>query len=230
MERARSAGKYVVAADPVLLFERARALVGSGSLLTAPWEQRAGLEHLLEHLTDLTLQSVEAHGELSGVDAFMTWQDFASETGLMVSPTQFREIYAPHLARIVDASHRAGMHFVWHCCGQVAELIPEMIELGVDVVQLDQPRLLGHRRLAEEFGGRVCFWNAVDTSWSAGGDRSDDDLRAEVAAMTEPFHTLGGGFMARHYPQPEVLGLTRRFHEITSRAFLECRPPERAPS
>lgn len=228
VERARRAGKYVVAADPVLLFERARTLVGFETLMTAPWKQRDGLERLLEHLTDLTLQSIEAHGKLGGVDAFMTWQEFAHETQLMVSLTQFREIYAPSLARMVEASHRAGMHFIWHCCGQVAELIPEMIAIGVDVVQLDQPRLLGHRRLAEEFGGRICFWNAVDTPWSTSRDLSEADLCAEVAAMTEPFRSLGGGFMARHYPQPGTIGLTRRFHDITSRAFLACPASERA--
>ena len=230
VERAQGAGKYVVAADPVLLFERLQALVGFETLMTAPWKQRAGLERLLERLTDLTLRSIEAHGKLGGVDAFMTWQDFAHEAQMVVSPASFREIYAPHLARMVKAAHGAGMHFIWHCCGQVAELIPEMIAMGVDVVQLDQPRLLGHRRLAEEFGGRICFWNAVDTQWSANGNLTAADLRAEVAAMTEPFHPLGGGFMARHYPQPGAIGLSRRFHEITSRAFLACQVPQRASS
>ncbi len=54
------------------------------------------------------------------------------------------------------------------------------------------------------------------------------DLLAEVAAMTEPFGSLGGGFMARHYPQPTTIGLTSRFQDVTSRRFLACPAPERA--
>jgi hypothetical protein len=49
---------------------------------------------------------------------------------------------------------------------------------------------------------------------------SDADLRAEVAAMMEPFRCFRGGFMARHYPQPRDIGLSRRFHEVTAGAFL----------
>jgi hypothetical protein len=95
-----------------------------------------------------------------------------------------------------------------------------MIAMGVDVVQLDQPRLLGHRRLADAFGGRTCFWNAIDTQWCTLGNLSDADLRTEVAAMMEPFRSFRGGFMARHYPQPRDIGLSRRFHEVTAGAFL----------
>jgi len=220
VRRAHEAGKYVVAGDPVLLFERLRSLMGFEAQMLAPIQQRAGFEALLDRLADLTVESIRGFARLGGVDAFMTWQDFGLQTGLAFSLETFRELYAPRLARVVCAAHDAGMHFIWHCCGQIFELIPEMIDMGVDVVQLDQPRLLGHRRLADAFGGRICFWNAVDTQWCTRDDLSDADLRAEVASMTEPFRRYRGGFMARHYPQPRDIGLSRHFHEVTARAFL----------
>jgi hypothetical protein len=203
VERANDAGKYVVAADPVGLFERARTLLGFETLLLAPWKQRA-----------------EGYARMGGADAFMTWQDFGAQMQQTISLETFRQLYRPRLARMVRAAHEGGLHFIWHCCGQIFELIPEMIALGVDVVQLDQPRLLGHARLAQAFGGRICFWNAVDTQWAANEERSDADLRAEVAAMTAPFRRFRGGFMARHYPQSHDIGLSRRFHEVTAEAFL----------
>jgi hypothetical protein len=219
--RANEAGKCVVAGDPVLLFERASALLGFEALMVAPWKQRSRLEALLDRLTQMTIDCIESFARLGGVDAFMTWQDFGSQTQPAVSPEIFRDIYAPRMARMVRAAHEAGMHFIWHSCGQIFDLIGEMIAMGVDVVQLDQPRLLGHARLAEAFGGRICFWSAVDTQWAMSADRSDADLRAEVDAMIAPFRRVGGGFMARHYPQPHDIGLSRRFHEVTAEAFLE---------
>jgi hypothetical protein len=223
--RARQAQKYVVAADPVLLFERLQALVGFETLLIAPWEQRAALEALLDRLTELSVQAIGGFARL-GVDAFMTWQDFGLQSQLAMSLETFRELYAPRLLRMVRSAHEAGMHFIWHCCGQILDLIPEMIAMGVDVVQLDQPRLLGHRTLAESFGGRICFWNAVDTQWASEAGRTEADWCAEVAAMTEPFGRFPGGFMARHYPQPHDIGLSRRFHDVTSRAFLAIPTPD----
>jgi uroporphyrinogen decarboxylase len=220
VRRAHRAGKYVVAGDPVLLFERLRSLLGFEALMLAPYQQREGFESLLDRLADLTVESVRGFARLGEVDGFMTWQDFGLQTRLAFSLETFREYYAPRLARVVRAVHDVGMHFIWHCCGQIFDLIPEMIAMGVDVVQIDQPRLLGHRRMADVFGGRICFWNTVDTQWCTKSNLTDEDLRAEVAAMMEPFRRFRGGFMVRHYPQPRDIGLSRHFHEVTAGAFL----------
>ncbi len=220
LQAAHQAGKYVVAADPVLLYERLRELLGFESLMLAPASERGAFEALLDRLTALSVAAVESYARAGSCDGFMTWQDFGLQSGLPMRLESFRELYAPRLARIAEAAHARGMHFIWHCCGRIFDLIPEMIESGVDVVQLDQPRLLGHERIAEAYGGRICFWNTVDIQWSAGGV-GEEALRAEVAAMTRPFAELGGGFMARHYPFPRDVELSPEFHAASARAFFE---------
>jgi hypothetical protein len=220
-DRAFCLGKYVVAADPVCLYERARDLMGFEALLTAPISQSQGLRHLLNLLTEVTLEVIETYGRSGRVHAFMTWQDFATQTGMVMRMETFREYYRPCFARLIDACHAQGMHFIWHCCGQNLDLIQEMIALGVNVVQLDQPRLLGHQLLADRFGGRICFWNSVDTQWCVSEPRTAQQLREEVVAMREPFARFKGGFIARHYPQPWDIGLDSDFHRITREAFLE---------
>ncbi len=219
VRRAQSAGKYVVGADPVLLLERVCALMGFEHAMTAPLTQAKSFEVLLDRLTDLTVDCIGALADLGGVDGFMTWQDHGTQQGPLMKPSLFREFYKPRYARVVEAAHHAGMDFFWHTCGQVADLLPDMIDIGVDVVQLDQPRLIGHRRLADRFGGRICFWNAVDIQWATTPGITDSDITAEVAAMLEPF--AGVGVMARHYGQPEDIGLTAEFHRASARAFLE---------
>lgn len=216
--RARRSGKYVVGADPVLLHERVTALMGFASAMTAAYEQRRGLEILLDRLTDLTVAAIDGLATLGGVDGFMTWQDLAGDGGPWMSPSLFREIYKPRHARVVEAAHRHGMDFFWHTCGQVEELIPDLVDIGVDVVQLDQPRLVGHHRLAERFGGRVCFWNTVDIAWATGAEVSAPDVEEEVAAMLGPF--AGTGVMAKHYGDPDDIGLDEEFHRTSARAFF----------
>jgi uroporphyrinogen decarboxylase len=112
------------------------------------------------------------------------------------------------------------MKFILHSCGQIEAFIPDFIEIGIDVLQLDQPRLVGHRILRERFGGKICFWNAVDTLWSSQGDLLDEDIEAEAHAMRSAFSDLPGGFMARHYPQPEDIQLSEHFHAVSREAFL----------
>ncbi|RLB50065.1 MAG: hypothetical protein DRH23_05210 [Deltaproteobacteria bacterium] len=219
--RAQDAGKYIVAADPVLLFERIRDLMGFEAMLVAPLEQRSGFESLLDRLTDLTIACLDQYADAGEVDAFMTWQDFGAQSGLIVSLDVFREFFQPRLVRIIDAAHRRGMHFIWHCCGEISSLIPEAITMGVDVLQLDQPRVIGHAALAELCAGRMCLWNCVDTIWSSSPDLSVGALDAEIEAMTDAFRGGNGGFMARHYPQPEDILLPDFFHPASRRAFLK---------
>ncbi len=219
VRRAQRAGKYVVGADPVLLHERQIALMGFENAMTATHRCRDALEALLDRLTDLTVAAAEALGRLGGVDAFMTWQDVAGQDGPWMGPELFREIYEPRYARIVEAAHRFGMDCIWHVCGQVGDLIPRLIEIGVDVIQLDQPRLVGHRTLAERFGGNVCFWNTVDIQWATGPAATAEGIDAEVDAMLVPFLGFDGGIMVRHYADPAGIGLREEFHEASARAF-----------
>ena len=134
----------------------------------------------------------------------------------------FRKHYLPRYQKIIDAAHEAGMHYIWHNCGNVEEMLPEKIELGVDVVQFDQPRLSGHECLMEIVGGRICMWNTVDIQWSVLPETTDQQIREEVAELVRisNWRSLGGGFIARHYPQPWDIDLTNDRQRLIYDSFL----------
>ena len=75
---------------------------------------------------------------------------------------EFRAIYFPRYRKTCDVLHERNMHFIHHCCGQAREYMGMFCEAGCDVIQLDQPNLMGIEWLAEHFGGKICFWNPVD--------------------------------------------------------------------
>jgi hypothetical protein len=220
LEQAVDAGKYVVGFDPIMMFERMRQLLGFEELMMAPYSQPKGLDTLLDRLTDMEIAVIEQWARMGGVDAYMTWDDWGLQTTLQVNPDTFRQYYKPRYARIVEAAHKHDMHYIWHNCGYIIDMIPDMIDLGVDVVQLDQQRLMGHERLADEFGGKLCFWNTVDIQWSTMENPSDDEIEAEVAEMMDAFNRFGGGIMARQYPQPADIGMPYERHIAISEAFL----------
>jgi hypothetical protein len=221
LARARKAGKYVVAFDTINLFEQIRSLMGFEEAMVAPFTQPDAFDELLARLTDLTIETMDHFARVGPADGFMTWQDFGLQTTLQMKPSTFRDVYLPHYARLVDAAHERGMHFIWHNCGQILDMLPEMIDIGTDVVQLDQPRLMGHDVLAERFGGKICFWNTVDIQWSAVEGVTADAIRAEVRDMMAAFDQFDGGLIARHYPQPGDIALSAEFHAASYKAFME---------
>jgi len=133
----------------------------------------------------------------------------------------FRQFYKTRYQRIVQAAHDCGMHMIWHNCGQILDMIPDIIEIGVDVIQLDQPRLMGHQELINRFGDQICFWNTVDIQWSAQEKLSQDTIKAEVAEMTKIFSRPNGGFLARQYPQGNDINPSAERHHMIYQAFMD---------
>jgi hypothetical protein len=225
LDRADDAGKYIVGRDPVCLFDRVIALTGMETALTAPYRDSARFELLLDHLTEITLQQIAAYGRSGRVQGFMTWQDFAGQESPMMSLELFDRFYRGRLMQMIKACHHWGMHFIWHCCGQIEQLIPKMITMGVDVVQLDQPALIGYRQLHDLCGGevkgdRVCLWVALDTLWSTLHTCSGCEIEKEIQDMVTTLFSPVGGLMLRHYPQPADMGLTQFEQDAIATAFL----------
>jgi len=220
LHQAAGAGKYVVAHDPVMMFERARALMGFEELMIAPYTQPQNLRVLLERLADLTIEVIQKWAALECIDGFMTWEDWGLQTGLQMKVETFREFYRPSYERIIQTAHDCGLHYIWHNCGQIVDMIPDMIEMGVDVLQLDQPRMMGHHFLTEKFGGKICFWNTVDIQWSTSPGRSDEEIRKEILEMISFYNRLSGGFMARQYPQPWDIGLSSERGRFIAETFF----------
>jgi len=95
-----------------------------------------------------------------------------------------------------------------------------LIEGGCDVIQLDQPELMGIDWLGENYGEKICFWNPVDIQTTIPrGDLAaiEDEAHHQVWA----FGQYGGGFMVKAYQQPNSIGLTIEQSEAQYRAFLK---------
>jgi hypothetical protein len=224
---AHALGKYVIGLNPVGMYETMRALMGFEALMMAPYEQPERLHQLLEMLTAETLAVVDAYAAFGSVDAVLTAEDWGLQTSLQMNIRTFRKFYRPYYQRIIDRIHEYGMHFMWHNCGQILDMLPDMVEMGVDVVQLDQPRLMGHEALMAAVGGKLCLWNCVDIQWATAEGRTDQEIRDEIRRMIAVYAPArrGGGFIAKHYPQPWDIGLTPRRQRLICETFLEngCR-------
>lgn len=220
---AKRKGKYIVVPNLVNMYERMRSLMGFEELMVAPYKQPELLEELLDHLTSMTINMIEKYGSIGFFDAFMTWEDWGLQSRLQMHVKTFKEFYKPRYKRIIEKVHENDMHFIWHSCGYILDLFPEMIDLGVDVIQLDQPRLIGHKKLINLIGGKIAMWNTVDIQWSNQVNITISDIEKEIKDMVSIYETekYKGGFIFRNYPDPEDISISEAIQKSINSIFLE---------
>ena len=124
----------------------------------------------------------EAVGDLT--DIYFIADDVGVQDGLMISPRMFREFIAPSLRRFIVQAKEYGQRVMYHTCGAVRPLIPDFIEMGVDILNPIQVSAKGMEPagLKRDFGDALCFHGALDiqTILSQG---TPDEVRAEVTRL-----------------------------------------------
>ena len=142
-------------------------LVGMETMYYQMYDDPARIDAVLAHLVDyyaaVSQRIFEAAA--SAIDIFFIGNDFGSQTGPLLSESMFRRFLLPHLARLIDLGHQYRLKVMLHCCGGFYELIPALIEVGLDGVHAVQPSCAGMdlRRLKAEFGGKILFNGAIDS-------------------------------------------------------------------
>ena len=128
-----------------------------------------------------------AKGKLHAV---LIGNDMGSQRGLMLSPELIRTLVLPGSRRLVEQAHRYGLKVLYHSCGAIAEMIPDLLEMGVDVIHPIQALAAGMsaESLHERFGGRASFCGGVDTQRLLVSG-SPEDVRRRVRELRALFPT-----------------------------------------
>ena len=123
----------------------------------------AVLQQVVDYYVAVSQRIFDAAAD--AIDIFFIGNDFGSQRGPLLSEAMFRRFLLPHLARLVDLGHSYGLQVMLHCCGGFAELIPAMIEVGLDGLHALQPCCAGmeSRRLKQDFGAQIVLNGAIDS-------------------------------------------------------------------
>ena len=147
--------------------------------------------------------------------ALATWRldwlwagdDVAAQRGMLMSPSAWRDQIKPHLARVFEVGKSAGVWVAFHCCGALRPIVPDLIELGLDVLNPIQCNCPGMDplELKRQFGGELAFMGGVDTQGVL-PNGSPDDVRRATARLLEGMTADGGGYIlaASHTIPPET--------------------------
>ena len=98
-----------------------------------------------------------------GIDMVVTGDDFGTQHGLILSRGIWREFLGPGFKNFIEISHSFGVPVMHHSCGGIYEMIPDMIEAGLDVLNPLQPETYGmdFGRIKAEFGQQLCFHGGI---------------------------------------------------------------------
>ena len=171
---------------------------------------------LLGVLIDYNIKIITSYGKI-GVDGIIIWDDQGMQDRLAIKPELWRSLLKPAYKRLVDQAHRVGMKFIMHTCGYITDILDDLIEIGVDVLQLDQQFNMGLSVLSDKCRGRVCLFSPYDVQRTASA-RSTADLQAGVDLMIRCFDK-SGGLIAKLYPQPDDVGITDEIMHVLCRTF-----------
>jgi len=129
------------------------------------------------------------------IDIFFMGDDYGMQNGLLFSRKMWRKFLAPRLKRLYNLARRYNLKVMMHSCGSVKEIIPDLIELGVDVLDPIQVRAknMNPYKLKEEFGDRLCLHGSIDTQRTLPFG-SPQDVAREVKERIK-FLAPGGGFI-----------------------------------
>jgi uroporphyrinogen decarboxylase len=173
------------------LYESGWGLCGFENYLSYIAGEPAFVEELTEGLAELSCGVTRQLAGL-GCDAIRFGDDWGFQDHLMIRPEQWRRIFKKHYARIYGAAREIGLIVSIHSCGNITEILPDLIEIGVQVVHPLQPEAMDVERCRKEFGKDLTFWGGLG-SQSTLPRGSVADVRREVRERLAQF--ASGGYI-----------------------------------
>lgn len=154
--------QYICAVQTQGIFERLHALMGMEDAMCNFYEEPEEVEALIELLTEIEIDFAKTMIEKCHIEAVLHHDDWGATENSFMSPAMFEEFILPAYKKIYGFYHDHGILVVHHNDGYSRNLVPYMIEMGIDIWQgaipaNDIPSLI------EEYGGQITFMGEVET-------------------------------------------------------------------
>jgi len=134
---------------------------------------------------------------LPEIDAIFLGDDWGDQRGVMIGPERWRALFKKRYARIYEAIHARGKIVISHSCGSVADIMPDIIDIGLDVLESVQPEAQGMNpyELKKRWGDKIAFWGGLG-SQSIIPFGTPQQLRGEIKRLCSEMGRGGGYILA----------------------------------
>jgi uroporphyrinogen decarboxylase len=181
------------------IFEQPARTMGLEDFFVALVTEPKFADRLMAQITEIYIESCNNYLEQVGeyLQVFTYWDDLSGQDGWLISPDIYRKMVKPKQRRLLEAiKSNTNAKVYYHGCGAVFDLIPDLIELGFDILNPVQvsARGMDTKRLKEEYGKDVVFWGGgVDTQRVLPFGKPDevaDEVKRRIDDLAP-----GGGFV-----------------------------------
>ena len=227
IDEAERQHKYIAAGIAFVLFERMHMLRGFQQTLVDILADPETTHRLAEHVVNVQLVYIDYLYRTYGkrIHGITVSDDFGTQQAPFISADVWMQVFGPHYRRLYGAMHDAGYDVWVHSCGKVNDIIECYIDVGVDVVNLQQPRALGIEEIGERYRGRITFESLCDIQQTL--PKADKRLvDQDVEALMRHWASPQGGFVLGEYGEAGIGGsrdttryMYERFSEWSERMY-----------
>jgi len=144
------------------MFERAWSFCTMQEVLIGMLAYPARLEALLDEICEYNLKILDIQLQYN-VDGVYFGDDWGQQKGLIMGPDHWRRFIKPRMARLYARAKSAGKWVIQHSCGDIHEILPDLIDIGLDAYQTVQPEIYDLTQLKKQYGAHLTFWGGIST-------------------------------------------------------------------
>lgn len=187
-------GRYRLLTWWYWLFERQWSLRGMDNALTDFYLFPEETHRLFDKLTSFYCDIIYRAKKNFGIDGVFTSDDIGTQHGPFFSPEIFREFFKPYYKRVIDCAHENGVHMWMHSCGNIEPFLPELIEIGLDVIHPIQKYTMDEREIAGKYGDKICICAGFDVQRTIPYGKPKDVVK-ELHYLVDTYTRKDGRFM-----------------------------------
>ena len=154
--------KCTIGAIGFSMFERAWTLRGMENLLADMVMEPDFVDELLDAICAYNLKIIDIGLEYP-IDGFHFGDDWGQQKGLIMGPNYWRRFIKPRQKIMYEKVRAAGKFVSQHSCGDIQEIFPDLIDIGLNVYQTFQPEIYDIPTVKREFGKDLTFWGGIST-------------------------------------------------------------------
>jgi uroporphyrinogen decarboxylase len=193
--------RYIIVKFSRCLFERAWSLRGMENLLIDLVENPGFVHELFEMITELNLQMIGRLADFS-VEGVRFSDDWGSQRSLLMSPDTWREFIKPCVGRMYSEAHRLGYDVFIHTCGDITDILDDLVQIGVNVFNPFQPEAMNIEDIIERYSGRLAFHGGLSIQHTLPFG-SPQQVRGEVKHRLYLARKHGGFIVAPSHDMPQ---------------------------
>ncbi len=193
--------KFIVGQIHFGPFERSWMLRGFENVLMDSILHPEFYEELLDRIVEVQLPMIDKLCTLP-IDGVFFGDDWGDQRGVILGPDRWRRFIKPRVKKLYERAHSAGKFVLTHCCGNAFDVIPDMIEVGLDVLESLQPEAMNVYEIKRRYGKNLRLWGGLGMQQTLAFG-SPDEVRAEIRRLIQEMGRGGGYILAPAKPLME---------------------------